>query len=126
MGLTDWLKRGMRGQGEKGVPGPSHDEMAMIALSALAGVEVPEHDTDIVSTGLVVGVKAWGDYSKATVYVDYTGSRSKCPLHGLMGDIAWARMLREARLRLQEAGFREAEFIDYRTMKPLEAGDASN
>ncbi len=89
------------------------------AMEALSQVEVPGYDIDIVSSGVVTRIRVSYDGSKIIVYLDYTGSNPGRSFCRFLNDRIWNKILSAARGWLEEAGFKEAYFLDAATHSPI-------
>lgn len=120
MGLLGWFKqRREEGGGRVSVYSPFLEKRINDAIEALSRVVVPGYDVDIVSSGVVARIRVGFDGARIIVYLDYSGSNPGCSFCRFLNDRLWDKILRDARRRLEEAGFREAIFLDVATRAPI-------
>ncbi|MET1128573.1 MAG: iron-sulfur cluster assembly protein [Thermoproteota archaeon] len=116
MGLLSAILRGLAvrrpgGESQSQVP-PELEGRVREAEAALSSVELPGYDIDIVSAGLVRRIRISRDGRRVAVFVDYELSDPGCSFCRFISSVAWSKILREARRRLEAAGFEDVVFID--------------
>jgi metal-sulfur cluster biosynthetic enzyme len=91
---------------------PELERRVREAEAALGSVELPGYDIDIVSAGLVRRIRMSRDGRRIAVFVDYELSDPGCSFCRFISSVAWSKILREARRKLEAAGFDDVVFID--------------
>ncbi len=89
------------------------------AMSALSRVVVPGYDVDIVSSGVVTRIRVRYDGSGIVVFLDYQGSNPGCSFCRFLNDNVWRKILGDAKVRLEEEGFKDILFVDSVTLNPI-------
>jgi len=85
------------------------------AEQGLRQVIVPCSDVDVISSRVVVKLRISRDGNIIGVYVDFSGSDPGCYFCRTLNESLWRRILEDIYAKLLSLGFKEVNFIDYRS-----------